>query len=54
MRRLPSALQAEFASQETIPVAVTAKVVGVVMVDFTGSPPFKIDGTPESHDMDRR
>jgi hypothetical protein len=43
-----------FAYERTIPVAVAAKVVGVEMVDFTESPPFEIDGTPESHDKSRR
>jgi hypothetical protein len=54
LRRLPSALRAEFAYERTIPVAVAAKVVGVEMVDFTESPPFEIDGTSASHDIGRR
>jgi hypothetical protein len=33
------------ASAGTIPVAIAAKLVGVALVDVTGSPPFKVDGT---------
>jgi hypothetical protein len=35
-------------------VAVAAKVVGVEMVDFTESPPFKIDGASALHDASQR
>jgi hypothetical protein len=35
-------------------VAVAAKVLGVEMVDFTESPPFKIDGTSASHETGQR
>jgi hypothetical protein len=30
-------------------VAIAAKLVGVALVDVTGSPPFKVDGTSASH-----
>jgi hypothetical protein len=33
------------ASAGTIPVAIAAKLVGVALVNVTGSPPFKVDGT---------
>ena len=39
------------ASAGTIPVATAAKLVGVALVDVTGSPPFKVDGPPASHSM---
>jgi len=38
-------LTSSIAYERTIPGAVAAKVVGVEMVDFTESPPFKVDGT---------
>jgi hypothetical protein len=34
----------QFAKAGTIPVAVTEQVVSVAMMNFTGSPPFKVDG----------